>query len=169
MKVYLIKKSVVQGFDHEVEYLSHEEAKQAIAKILAKAKERDVERAAWLAAHPKPWSEEDATRAWIHGYDTKFTNEEQFYALGYHVVEKDAAPTVYRLNTLPANSPEMRREIEAKVMAFGGCDICWTCTGHARSAWQSEAACDQLRSLYPQWEVNFSASGVSIKAKKDVV
>ena len=163
MKVYKVKKRENYGFDHEVEYFTPQAAEAAIAKMLATAKERDVERAAWLAAHPQPWSNKDKDYAWIHGFDSKLTFEEQFNALGYYVAEQVATPTVYRLNTLPAESPELVAEIEGKVAEFGACTIDWTCTGHTRAQWQSEAACEQLKKLHPEWQVKNEGWHVSIK------
>lgn len=164
-KMFAINKKSDCVWEHECEYATFAEANIALEKMRTAAIERDKKRAEWLAAHPKPWNEQDKHTVWINGYDKKQTNVEQFEDMGWHIEEIEANPIVYRLNTLPAESEPMMREIEAKMAMFGECELRWTCLGHTRAEWQTQAACEQLKKAHPEWNVECGCPIVRIKAK----
>lgn len=76
---------------------------------------------------------------------------------------------VYRLNTLLGDKnggEEKVRELDEKVAWFGEASIGWTCTGHTRANWQSDADEAWLRENRPQWTVENHGESLYIKAKK---
>lgn len=160
--MFAIKKRSYCGWNHECEYATREEAQAAFDKMRQYAEKRTSERADWLAAHPKPWNREEQNKAFIEDYDSIKTPLEEFDERGWYIDEIEPTNCVYRLNTLPNESPELVREIEAKVAIFGDCELSWTCHGHTRSEWQSEAAAVQLQAMHPEWRVVNTGYSVSI-------
>lgn len=67
--------------------------------------------------------------------------------------------SVYRLNLLPDDKsrPEaasaMVAEILEKLSWFGYVVIGWSCIGHTRARWQTEAVAAWARREHPEWEV----------------
>ena len=151
--MFAVKKNSYYGYDHETEYATRNEAQAAIDAMRQNAEKRTSDRADWLAAHPKPWNEADSHKAWIEGFDGSTTPIEDFESRGWHVAEIMPTTCVYRLNTLQKDSPALVKEIETKMSIFGNCELSWTCTGHTRSEWQSEAAAVQLQAIHPEWKV----------------
>lgn len=76
---------------------------------------------------------------------------------------------IYRLNTLLGDKnggTEKVRELDEKMAWFGEASIGWTCTGHTRANWQSDADEAWLRENRPQWTVENHGESLYIKAKK---
>ncbi len=151
--MWRIAKTTCFGWEREGEYATREEAQSMLDEMKACADKQDAEREAWLAAHPKPWSNHDKFHASIVGYDSAKTFAEKFAEAGWHLKEVPASPSVYRLNTLPADSAALMREIEAKVALFGECSLGWSCHGHTRAEWQSAAAAAQIKAAHSEWRV----------------
>lgn len=160
--MYTLKKKSYCGWNHEGEYATREEAQAVLDTMRLNAEKRTAQRAEWLAAHPKPWDEPTRHKAWIDGYDSSKTPIEDFEDMGWYVAEIPPSNCVFRLNTLPKDSPALVKEIEAKVAIFGDCELSWTCTGHTRAQWQSEAAAAQLKAIHPEWHIVNTGHSVSM-------
>lgn len=158
-KVYVVKKTSMCGWEHEGQFRTKKEAEMEIDAMMDSAIREDDERRKWLAAHPQPWNEQDKHTAWVNGYDCKETPIDRFNSMGWYIDCQPASCYVTRLNTLPAESEKMMKEIEFKVDGFGRCILDWSCTGHTRAYWQSEAACAQLKKLHPEWKVEVESLG----------
>lgn len=161
--MFAIKKKSYCGWEHEGEYPTREEAQAVLDTMRLNAEKRTAERAEWLAAHPKPWDDAARHKAFIEGYDSTSTPIDDFNERGWYVAEIEPTDTVYRLNTLPKDSPALVKEIETKMSIFGNCTLSWTCTGHTRSEWQSEEAAAQLKALHPEWEIFCTGYSVSMR------
>lgn len=74
-------------------------------------------------------------------------------AQGFIVGEWEEPPSVTRLNTLLSDSPDKVRELDEKMAWYGECEIGWTCHGHTRSEWQSEADAAWIAANRPEWKV----------------
>ena len=153
------------GWEHEAEYPNQEAAQKVLDSMRQSAEDDTKKRAEWLAGHPQPWNDQDRHTAWVRGWDNILSPIESFNERGWHLKEVTATPFVYRLNTLPADSETLMREIEAKVAMFGYCELSWTCMGHTRAEWQSIAAAEQLASAHPEWEVSHTSSDVTARVR----
>lgn len=78
--------------------------------------------------------------------------------------------SVTRLNTLPSENnwagEEMRNEIGQKIKWFGFVTVGWSCTGHTRARWQTEAVCDWVKKVHPEWKVRNNEYDCTITAKR---
>jgi hypothetical protein len=76
---------------------------------------------------------------------------------------------VSRLNTLPSdddkNGEDMRREIADVMAHYGKCFVGWTCFGHTRAQWQTEAVCAWVKKDHPEWTVKNRGMDCVITAK----
>lgn len=151
------------GFQLEERYIDPAEATAKIAEMRKEAEEKEAKRQKWLAENPKPWNDAQEHLVFLHCLDKN--RIELFMAQEWCEDCEPMKPVVYRLNTLPEDSANMREEIETKVNRFGECEIVWTCTGHTRTQWQSEAAAEQLRNMHPNWEVTVENGTVKIVGK----
>jgi hypothetical protein len=149
----------------ETEHASREEAEAELAAMRERAEARTRENEAWLKEHPKPWSEDERWRASYLNVEGQ-TPLERFEELRWRVVEIEATPKVWRLNTLPHQDPETMKEIETKVRLLGRAELGWTCTGHTRAAWQTQAAAADLRAAHPEWEITTDCDTVYVKGAR---
>ena len=162
--MFALKMTNRYGWDHECEYPTREAAQTALDKMRRGAEEQTEKMKEWLAIHPKPWDSETSTMTFISGYGSDKFPIENFNERGWYIAKIPATDRVYRLNTLPNDSVSLMEEIETKVGYFGGCTLGWTCTGHTRAEWQSEAAAEQLKKAHPEWEVTNTGYSVRIAA-----
>lgn len=84
------------------------------------------------------------------------------------VGEWEEGSGVFRLNTLLSDKncgAEKVRELDEKMAWFGEASIGWTCSGHTRANWQSDADEAWLRENRPQWTVENHGDGLYIKVK----
>lgn len=77
-------------------------------------------------------------------------------------------PEVCRLNTLLSDEGDAGadkvRELDEKMDYFGECEIAWSCHGHTRAEWQSEADAAWLAKNRPTWKV--TSRGESLEVRK---
>lgn len=71
----------------------------------------------------------------------------------------EESSSVYRLNLLPddKSNPEAAREMVAEILEkldwFGYVSVGWSCSGHTRARWQTDAVVAWARREHPEWEV----------------
>lgn len=84
------------------------------------------------------------------------------------VGEWEEGSGVFRLNTLLSDKnfgAEKVRELDEKMAWFGEASIGWTCSGHTRANWQSDADEAWIRENRPQWTVENCGECLYIKVK----
>lgn len=162
--MFTIKKTASWGSGLECEYATSEEAQAALDKMHENAVTETKKWEELMAEHPQPWDSKTQTDAFIKGYYSGKSPLDAFEENGWHIVEIPATCHVYRLNTLPKESPELVKEIEAKIALFKECDLSWTCHGHTRAEWQTEAAALQLKAIHPEWKVTSHGDTVYVSA-----
>ena len=77
----------------------------------------------------------------------------------------EVPPSVDRLNTLLSESPDKVRELDDKMAWYGECEIGWTCHGHTRAEWQSEADAAWIAANRPAWKVTNRGMSLTVSAK----
>ena len=86
------------------------------------------------------------------------------------VGEWSETSSVYRLNTLPSgdnrSAEEMRNEIQQKLDWFGSVCVGWSCHGHTRARWQTEAVCEWVKKVHPEWKVKNNGHDCTITPKR---
>lgn len=74
---------------------------------------------------------------------------------------------ICRLNTLLSDpkgaGEEKRRELDEKMAFFGECEISWSCTGHTRAEWQTQADAEWLIANRPGWELEVDGSRLFVR------
>ena len=86
-------------------------------------------------------------------------------AQGFIIGEWEEPPSVDRLNTLLSESPDKVRELDEKMAWYGECEIGWTCHGHTRAEWQSEADAAWIAANRPAWKVTNRGMSLTVSAK----
>lgn len=83
------------------------------------------------------------------------------------VGEYQESNDICRLNTLLSDpkeaGEEKRRELDEKMAFFGECEISWSCTGHTRAEWQTQADAEWLIANRPEWEVEIDGSRLFVR------
>ena len=91
------------------------------------------------------------------------------FSRDFIVGEWEEGSGVFRLNTLLSDKnggAEKVRELDEKMEWFGVASIGWTCSGHTRAEWQSDADEAWILENRPQWTVKNCGECLYIKAKK---
>ena len=74
---------------------------------------------------------------------------------------------ICRLNTLLSDKggagQEKRDELDQKMRFFGECEISWSCSGHTRAEWQTQADAEWLIANHPDWEVDIDGSRLFVR------
>lgn len=157
-KQYVIKRTDISTQEHlEVFNTSREEA-QAYLELM-ESKARTAQEAARRANPRGEPAVQD--RYAYYALDT-------FLSRKYVVEEREATRMVYRLNTVPSESPNLVREIMTKMDWFGRVELVWTCTGHTRAQMQGSQAAIYLEKLGLTAEVDANGDvTITREAKKE--